>query len=353
MNTALTVPDLLHKHEITLRNYLPGRNYYQTCPKCSVSRMKKSAKCLSVKIDNDSNGATWFCNHCQWKGGIHTSRNEILKSSPEQKFIEELHVKQSRSLLENIIPQPDRECSAEEERAAIIHYEGGLSKVEAELQSGYTKRRLVEELTNLRLLHPFAEILVRLTRPTIFQEWNIGLLKDNTAIFWYQDYKGRFVNGKRLKFKEDGFHKDMANFLYTKEQGFFQCLYGEHQLSPSFTNYLGVRYDKKSRVVLVESEKTAIIMSHHKPEFIWMATSGTNGLTKEKAKILSKRTVLVLFDCDESGKNGADKACRVLSSVGAFPQKVNQFALLHPTKEGFDIADLIYEKIILERIPLV
>jgi len=136
MNLTATVPDLLHEHGIILSNYIPGRNFYRTCPRCSVSRVKKSAKCLSIKIDNDGEGATWYCNHCQWKGGIHTIRNEVPESVPEQKFIEEFHIKQSRSLLENIIPSPDRECSVEEERAAIMEYEGGLSREEAELQSG-------------------------------------------------------------------------------------------------------------------------------------------------------------------------------------------------------------------------
>ena len=48
-------------------NLRAGENY-QTCPKCSHLRKKKTLKCLSLKLDDK--GATFYCNHCQWAGGV-------------------------------------------------------------------------------------------------------------------------------------------------------------------------------------------------------------------------------------------------------------------------------------------
>lgn len=47
-----------------------------TCPQCSPTRKKKTARCLSVNVDE----ATWLCHHCGWSGslkqGARDSREE-------------------------------------------------------------------------------------------------------------------------------------------------------------------------------------------------------------------------------------------------------------------------------------
>lgn len=40
----------------------------QTCPRCSHDRRKSNLDCLSVTIDGE--GATWFCHHCGFRGGV-------------------------------------------------------------------------------------------------------------------------------------------------------------------------------------------------------------------------------------------------------------------------------------------
>ena len=37
-----------------------------TCPQCSHTRKKKSARCLSVNTVKQ----VWYCNHCDWRGGL-------------------------------------------------------------------------------------------------------------------------------------------------------------------------------------------------------------------------------------------------------------------------------------------
>ncbi len=43
-----------------------GPQIYTTCPQCRDSRKKKSAKCLSVNLDQQ----IWNCHHCGWSGSL-------------------------------------------------------------------------------------------------------------------------------------------------------------------------------------------------------------------------------------------------------------------------------------------
>ena len=45
---------------------------YTTCPKCSPSRKKKQAKCLSANLDK----LVWHCAHCGWAGSLKTGEWE-------------------------------------------------------------------------------------------------------------------------------------------------------------------------------------------------------------------------------------------------------------------------------------
>ena len=60
-----SIEKLLRDHEIDLPSIAPGE-YTTTCPRCSHTREKSNAKCLSIKIDDK--GACWQCHHCSWTG---------------------------------------------------------------------------------------------------------------------------------------------------------------------------------------------------------------------------------------------------------------------------------------------
>ena len=44
-----------------------------TCPQCSSTRKKKSARCLSVNLDKQ----VWCCAHCGWSGGLGTGEKRL------------------------------------------------------------------------------------------------------------------------------------------------------------------------------------------------------------------------------------------------------------------------------------
>src|SRR5262249_36357859 len=64
---AMTPDELLSKHGITLESYEPGQ-HSTTCPECSHKRVKKTLKCLGVKIGDDGKSVCWNCGHCGWSG---------------------------------------------------------------------------------------------------------------------------------------------------------------------------------------------------------------------------------------------------------------------------------------------
>jgi hypothetical protein len=66
----------------------------------------------------------------------------------------------------------------------------------------------------------------------------------------------------------------------------YQCLFGEHLLSRQ----------PEAHVCLVESEKTALVMSACHPDQLWLATAGSSGLSPERVKCLCGRRVTLFPD---------------------------------------------------------
>lgn len=109
----------------------------------------------------------------------------------------------------------------------------------------------------------------------LFSLYNVGTAKlwGGSTIFWQVDAKGRIRSGKVMAYdamtghriKDGNSHVCWAHSLLKLESFHLrQCLFGEHLLSSNLN----------ARVVLVESEKTAIIASHFIPQYVWIATGG-------------------------------------------------------------------------------
>ena len=85
-----------------------------------------------------------------------------------------------------------------------------------------------------------------------------------------------------------------------------QCLFGEHLLREKPTATVG----------LVESEKTALVMTHFMPDLLWLATGGKDGCFNENAvqvlKPICKRVimsdVIEKIATDEQREHGLDVA---------------------------------------------
>ena len=108
-----------------------------------------------------------------------------------------------------------------------------------------------------------------------------------------------------------------------------QCLFGLHLING----------DYQKNIAIVESEKTAIIMSIFLPDFIWLATGSKSNFKFELLKPLKKRNCIAFPDKGEYS-NWSNKA-KELKSKG-FKIEVSNILEQTSFKNGFDLADYYF-----------
>lgn len=170
------------------------------------------------------------------------------------------------------------------------------------------------------------------------RQWRIGTDAEGRTLFHYIDAKGEHRTSKGMAYDAEGKRcqgiaarfgvKLAAGYIdLSGKAGHRPCLFGEHwmQHGQSMIDYRdqarprAQAYADDTPVALVESEKTAITASFVMPNIIWIATGGSQGVTKEKAEALRGRTVLMMFDCDKAGRDAAANSAPILMHAGARP----------------------------------
>ncbi|RDC63614.1 DUF6371 domain-containing protein [Adhaeribacter pallidiroseus] len=179
------------------------------------------------------------------------------------------------------------------------------------------------------------------TADYLLQYFSIGTTKAGGTIFWYQDKAGNYRKPKRIYYKPDG-HRVKASedeakskpspLVFTNQAGYEYCLFGEFQLA---------QYPATAKIVMVESEKSALIGHVHFPDFIWLATGGAVSLKKERAAVLQGRKVLIIPDMHQTGRDGALRMQVILKSVGARTRIID---MDKDRQDGDDIADILIRR---------
>lgn len=130
--------------------------------------------------------------------------------------------------------------------------------------------------------------------------YRLGATKDRRVIFWQIDFEGKVRTGKIMAYNPETGKRvhdqsGAIDWVHNKlkrtgelpdDFNLAQCYFGEHLLPMYPDRAVGV----------VESEKTAVIASLLKPEFVWLAAGNLNGLTIEKSKVLRGRSVILFPD---------------------------------------------------------
>lgn len=102
------------------------------------------------------------------------------------------------------------------------------------------------------------------------------------TVFWQRSITGTIRTGKVMLYGENGRRvKEPYNHVgWAHSKGFNlqQCLFGEHQLKEYKGKYVNI----------VESEKTAVIMTALQPHKIWVATGGASNLRRDAFLNLKK-----------------------------------------------------------------
>lgn len=140
------------------------------------------------------------------------------------------------------------------------------------------------------------------------EEYILGSTKDGGTVFWLINKELKIQKNKVCYYKENGKRTNRFKAPYKNEDGYYACLFGAHLLS-------GMQKEKNV-VVLVESEKTAIIGSLLLPKFTWLAYGGLNSLTERKVTDLEGHKVLLVPDISEKAVSVACDKLLLMRSKG-------------------------------------
>jgi hypothetical protein len=164
--------------------------------------------------------------------------------------------------------------------------------------------------------------------------------KNNNTIFWQIDQLERIRTGKIMEYNlktgrrvKDENGKAKINWVHKQPYTLKQCLFGLHL----------TKEDKVKTIAIVESEKTAIIMSIFVPDFIWLATGSLSGFKIEYLSIIKLRKIIAFPDkgCFQDWFNKA-------LEMNNFGYNITVSDLVENTdcEKGLDIADLYLNEVL-------
>ncbi len=173
----------------------------------------------------------------------------------------------------------------------------------------------------------------------VIKKYLIGTSKywKGATIFWQIDNNqnirnGKIMlynsnNGKRKKDDAKTYITSVRSVLQLKDYNLKQCLFGLHLISET----------SSTTIAIVESEKTAILMSLFKPEYTWLATGSKSGFKYEMLKAL-KQFNLIAFPDKSEYNDWFDRAIE-LNTLG-FKIKVSKWIEKIDASKGTDLADI-------------
>lgn len=175
----------------------------------------------------------------------------------------------------------------------------------------------------------------------LFLLYNVGTSKawGGSAVFWQVDVNGNVRAGKVMGYDPKTGHRvkepdpqvAWVHSLKKINLDLKQCLFGEH--------LLGVG-DPEQQVIIVESEKSALIGAWKMPDYVWLATGGIQMLRPTQA--LSGRDVMLIPDlgAEDTWRAKMEQLRPVCKSV-TLSDCLSKIATDEQRQQGLDIADFI------------
>lgn len=178
-----------------------------------------------------------------------------------------------------------------------------------------------------------------------FESFDTGRL-DRSVLFWQVDENGNILNAKRIYYKWGG-HRDKKMppmVIWSRKP---QCLYGLHRYTGN---------NRHMPVAIVESEKSALIMSIVKPEYLWMATGSLNNFNERFLLPIKEATIIAFPDLDYPSQKGVfksssytlwERAAQQMNRNGwniKISNALEDTATIPQRMDKSDIADLILDK---------
>ena len=197
---------------------------------------------------------------------------------------------------------------------------------------------LVKKTMNQYNINPFVKFLnsryERKIVEDIIDKYKIGTANsfEGSVVFWQIDNHSRVRSGKIMKYNsETGKRSKLITWVHKKINmpGFElrQCLFGLHLIN---------REVKK--VAVVESEKTAILFSIERPDFVWLATGSLNNFKRDL--LLPLKGIIVKVFPDKGAFERWNKVADDCNKEG-FNIEVSRILERADVNSGDDIADYL------------
>lgn len=185
------------------------------------------------------------------------------------------------------------------ENSEFVVDKSKLQKIEVpEFPIKYVDTNIVKASLSSYHTNTFVQFLINLVGEQLAMEavfkFMIGTAKNNGTVFWQIDQFKKPRTAAKIHYLPDGHrNKDLSvKRLFLIDDHYKPCLFGEHQIADA---------PKNAIFCVVESEKTAIlgnlyIKTLKNRPVVWLACSGSNGLTFDKIQCLRGRDVLLCPD---------------------------------------------------------
>lgn len=308
----------MSEYRFHLQKYSLGSKI--TCPSCGKSR------CFVRYVDEQGSiifpGNVGKCDH-ESSCGYHYTPKEYFKYNPDVLGMNE---KTGKSFLSASYKPADKPP---------------VGIVPSYIPSSYVIRSQSHYSVN-PLYQYFCRVFGKEESDRLFGMYHIGTSAKwgGSTVFWQIDINEQVRTGKIMCYNAETGHrvKEPKAFvswahseLKLRDFHLKQCLFGEHLLKNSTS----------SLVMLVESEKTAVIMSHFIPDYLWLATGGKNGcFNSEAMQVLKNREVTLIPDlgATEQWKEKSELLSRVCKKV-TVSDILERTATEEQRSQGLDIAD--------------
>lgn len=250
-------------------NYKYYPKIYGYCHSCGKSSLPPS-----LYIDEDGNYFTWNTVTNRFEGASLTS----IKANHEENT-------NSNSMYD----KNGKACLTSDTENDYLSYKNSENCRTIDFKAVETSYKPIKSNNFISFLNKYYDTNAV---DVAIEMYYIGTSKYNWTVFWYINSKGEAQKSKEVLYKTNGKRTNKFRVPYKNDAGYFFCLYGEHLLQ-----------DNTKPIVLVESEKTAIVCSIQFPSYTWLAYSGINGLTDDKLHALRNKQIVIAPDMSNNAVN--------------------------------------------------
>ena len=183
------------------------------------------------------------------------------------------------------------------------------------------------------LNNTYKEIEVKQT----IDKYKVGTSKEfnGSTVFWQMDHSGNIRTGKIMNYishtgkrVKDKFSINWVHsILEIPNYNLKQCLFGLHLLDA-----------KSKQIAIVESEKTALIMSIEFPQETWMATGSLQGFKNEY--LVPLKVFDIIAFPDKGGYEKWNETATELNKIG-FSIVVSNSLEKEQYNDGWDLVDVL------------